>query len=171
MLSKHKNHGKDVGRYAASPFNFHDHLVLETEPDFMIILRLENAHEPALTRHSVARWFRSALSRRPERRCQSVFAPRPADNECATEIWETIAAYARCAIDIPRISGRTGVFASRRALIASWVFRAIVQRIDCTYDYRNDPSSTDGDQCPWHAADRGDVVACVNTTPMAKTRR
>jgi len=43
-LSKHKNQRKEAGRYAASPLNFHDHLVLETEPDFMIILRLENAH-------------------------------------------------------------------------------------------------------------------------------
>jgi len=43
LLLKTQNQRKEAGRYAASPLNFHDHLVLETAPDFMIILRLENA--------------------------------------------------------------------------------------------------------------------------------
>jgi hypothetical protein len=42
-ILKTQNQRKEAGRYAVSPLNFHDHLVLETEPDFMIILRLENA--------------------------------------------------------------------------------------------------------------------------------
>jgi hypothetical protein len=41
---KTQNVRKEVGRCAASsPSLFHDHLVLETIPCFMIILRLENA--------------------------------------------------------------------------------------------------------------------------------
>jgi len=61
LLLKTQNQRKEVGRYATSPLNFHDHLVLETEPDFMIILRLENAAGLRRWREVNSRPYRETL--------------------------------------------------------------------------------------------------------------